>query len=143
MEATYLKVVGSHVRTPGAPVRITGSARLKDSRPCLSEAAGDARQDPSLFPQSGPTLTAPSRRSDRARFARFRGPRPIETTNSSVRLAPFQDSCSRSEAGVPDSPCPVRTVQSRPGVARLDSPGLPSSRAGPTEHLSPASVGLR
>src|SRR2546428_8518880 len=143
MEATYLEVVGSDVRTPRAPVRLTRSVRLRDSRPCLSEVAGDARQDPSRFPQSGPTRNAAPRRSDRARFAGSRGPRPIETTNSSVRLAPFQDSRSRSGAGVPDSPWPVRTARSRPGAARLDSPGLPSSTAGPTEHLSPASVGLR
>src|SRR5947209_4536187 len=143
MEATYLKVVGSDVRTPRAPVRLTRSVRLRESRPCLSEVAGDARQDPSRFPQSGPTRNAPPRRSDRARFARSRGPRPIETTNSSVRPAPSQDSRSRSVARVPDLPWLVRTVQSRPGVAPLDSPGLPSSRAGPTGHLSPASVGLR
>src|SRR2546426_7088668 len=87
MEATYLKVVGSDVRTPGTPVRLTRSVRLRDSRPCLSEAAGDARQDPSRFPQSGPTRNAPPRRSDRARFARSRGPRPIETTDrKSTRL---------------------------------------------------------
>src|SRR5437667_11358303 len=104
MEATYLKVVGSDVRTPRAPVRLTRSVRLKDSRPCLSEVAGDARQDPSRFPQSGPTRNAPPRRSDRARFARSGTPRPIEITNSSVRLATSQDSRSRSVTRVLDFP---------------------------------------